>query len=73
MGVKMNKHIISVEVDDETLIKIVKGKINLSDLVKQAVDNKIKENQEKWKEENKDALEEINKFHEKNGHFNIND
>lgn len=69
----MNKHIISVEVDDETLIKIVKGKINLSDLVKQAVDNKIKENQEKWKEENKDALEEINKFHEKNGHFNIND
>ena len=69
----MEKYLISVEVDDETLLKIIKRKINLNDLMKNAVDEEMKKFQENVKEEMKDSIKELNEFVEKNGKFNPND
>lgn len=60
---------VVVSVDLETLKILEKLEIDAGDLLAEATKSKLKEWQEKWKEENKEAIEEMNRFTEKHGHF----
>lgn len=66
MSKKVN---VVVSVDLETLKILESLEIDAGDLLAEATRVKLKEWQEKWKEENKEGIEEMNRFTERNGHF----
>lgn len=66
MSKKVN---VVISVNLETLKILESLEIDAGDLLAEATKAKLKEWQEKWKEENKEGLEEMNRFTEKHGHF----
>lgn len=66
MSKKVN---VVISTDLETLKILESIEIDAGDLLAEAARIKLKEWQEKWKEENKEGLEEMNRFIEKHGHF----
>lgn len=66
MSKKVN---VVISTDLETLKILESIEIDAGDLLAEAARIKLKEWQEKWKEENKEGLEEMNRFIEKYGHF----
>lgn len=70
IGDLMSKKIsIVVSADLETLKILEKLEIDAGNLLEEAAKVKLKEWQEKWKEENKESIEALNSFTEKHGHF----
>lgn len=70
IGDLMSKKIsIVVSADLETLKILEKLEIDAGNLLEEAAKVKLKEWQEKWKEENKKSIEALNSFTEKHGHF----
>lgn len=66
MSKKIN---VVVSTDLETLKILESLEIDAGDLLAEATRIKLKEWQEKWKEDNKESVEEMNRFFEKYGHF----
>jgi len=66
MSKKVN---VVISVNLETLKILESLEIDAGDLLAEATRVKLKEWQEKWKEENKEGIEEMNRFTEKHGHF----
>lgn len=64
-----NKINVVISVDLETLKILDSLKIDAGELLAAAAKVKLKEWQEKWKEENKESMEEMNRFTEKHGFF----
>lgn len=64
-----NKINVVISVDLETLKILDSLKIDAGELLAEATKVKLKEWQEKWKEENKESMEEMNRFTEKHGFF----
>lgn len=65
----MKKFKVIVEAEVETLKIIDKLDLDTESLLKEIVQIKLKEYQERWKEENKEAIVALNEFHKKNGCF----
>ncbi|EPP7233961.1 type II toxin-antitoxin system CcdA family antitoxin [Shigella flexneri] len=66
MSKKIN---VVISTDLETLKILESLEIDAGDLLAEVARIKLKEWQEKWKEENKEGIEEMNRFIEKHGHF----
>lgn len=66
MSKKVN---VVISTDLETLKILESLEIDAGDLLAEAARIKLKVWQEKWKEDNKEAMEEMNRFTEKHGHF----
>ncbi len=64
-----NKINVVISVDLETLKILDSLKMDAGDLLAEATKVKLKEWQEKWKEENRESMEEMSRFTEKHGHF----
>jgi len=64
-----NKINVVISVDLETLKILDSLKMDAGDLLAEATKVKLKEWQEKWKEENRESMEEMSRFTEKYGHF----
>ena len=66
MSKKVN---VVISTDLETLKILESLEIDAGDLLAEAARIKLKVWQEKWKEDNKEAMKETNRFTEKHGHF----
>lgn len=65
----MKKFSIVVNAKVETLKVIERLNLDTEVLLKEIVEIKKKEHQEKWKEENKKSMDALNEFHEKHGYL----
>lgn len=65
----MKKFSVLVNAEVETLKIIENLDLDTETLLKEIVQIKLKEYQEKWKEENKESMKALNKFHEKHSSF----
>lgn len=65
----MKKFSVVVNAEVETLKIIERLDLDTEALLKEIVQIKLKEYQEKWKEENKEAMKILNEFHEKHGYL----
>lgn len=65
----MKKFSIVVNAEVETLKIIERLNLDTETLLKEIVQIKKKEFQEKWKEENKKSMDNLNEFHEKHGYL----
>lgn len=66
----MKKYTISVEVESEVLLKIVKQQLDVSELLKKAVEEEIEKRKASFAEEIAHDIQIINDFTEKAGRFN---
>ena len=65
----MKKIDVVIKADLETLKILERLNIDAGELLHEAVRVKLKEWQEKWKEENAESMAEMSKFMDKAGHF----
>lgn len=65
----MKKFSVVVNAEIETLKIIERLNLDPEALLKEIVEIKKKEYQEKWKEENKESMDALNEFHEKHGYL----
>lgn len=65
----MKKFSVVITAEVETLKIIERLNLDTETLLKEIVQIKKKEFQEKWKEENKESMDALNEFHEKHGYL----